>query len=864
MLVARAITVPLALVLVVCALLIPLQAGVAEAQAKPTIAVSYFENNTGDDQYAPLGRGLADMLITDLSNLAGAQIVERARLNLLLQELELSKSPFIDPATAAKMGRGLGAHYIVTGSFVSIEPRMRIDARIVEVASGKVVHSADVQGPISEFFLLEKELALTLAKGIGITLTAKENAKLGRVATDSFEAFSAWSEGLEAIDGGEIELARRALDKALENDGDFGPAVKMLGKLKTTTEDLSSRRHAMLVSDAASIIKALKKLKRKKSGAHKDVFNVVDFRAVDASLPSAAREAKEIARLVMDLKIPDSVTFGAVGYQRPVNSWAMGTYFMASYHLRAHADVVTYGQAFMKRYPRGSYFRAIESIVNATVADLRRAREGRQRTPAIKEAANVRRLELLCRYRRDLDQKVRDCAGFVSRIAASKTAEKRERRLKDGIKSLMDAVKATPTLAALALAQSTIRGISKDRDVLAALDSLKTFTERRQAAADRAPAEVQNVTCGRHPQRALRLAACRQRAQLSLTLDAKRLESAISTAAYKTSEKGYSATEILSGAAFLSTLAARLPKESRVHAQIAQLRQVAATRKTSGDKAAKMPLSSRNAAIRAADELWAAGRVKQAKRVVSTALRSYPNDSNLTEVLVQIALDEGDLRTAKRIADAHDSARAKAGEREDKRISRMVESHSSKFVRHEESLAKAHAKAAEAFFEAGKRREARERLGAALRRFPSNTALNSMAVYQAEEEGDRAAAMKALAHWTQAAGLDAIPSRAIKRAEEIPTDLETRRVESQVQDELAHALAKAAQWQQAADLFLQIARDFPKGHSPEEDSLNDAAKYYRLCGKIKKSRELYTELATRFGGTRRAELASSILMQLPN
>ena len=302
MLVSRAITVPLALALAlaVCVLLTP---GRSDANPRPTIAVSYFENNTGDDQYSALSRGLADMLITDLSSIAGAQIVERAQLNLLLKELALNKSPFIDPATAAKMGRGLGANYIVTGSFASVDPMMRIDARIVEVASGRVVHSAEVQGPIAEFFLLEKELALTLTEGIGIKLTAKENAKLGRVATVSFEAFSAWSEGLEAMDRGEIEVARRALDKALEKDSGFGPAVKLLGKLKTTTSDLSSRRHAMLVSDATSIIKALKKLKRNK-GPRKEVLNIIDFASVEASMPSAARQAKDIARIVMDLKIP--------------------------------------------------------------------------------------------------------------------------------------------------------------------------------------------------------------------------------------------------------------------------------------------------------------------------------------------------------------------------------------------------------------------------------------------------------------------------------------------------------------------------------------------------------------------------------
>jgi curli biogenesis system outer membrane secretion channel CsgG len=60
---------------------------VAESQA--TIALTYFDNNTGDASYDPLGRGLADMLITDLTQLLSLRIVERSRLNEILSELEL-------------------------------------------------------------------------------------------------------------------------------------------------------------------------------------------------------------------------------------------------------------------------------------------------------------------------------------------------------------------------------------------------------------------------------------------------------------------------------------------------------------------------------------------------------------------------------------------------------------------------------------------------------------------------------------------------------------------------------------------------------------------------------------------------------
>src|SRR5439155_67793 len=50
------------------------------AAAARTLAVSYFDNNTGKPEYDPLAKGLADMLITDLSAISSLQIVEREKL----------------------------------------------------------------------------------------------------------------------------------------------------------------------------------------------------------------------------------------------------------------------------------------------------------------------------------------------------------------------------------------------------------------------------------------------------------------------------------------------------------------------------------------------------------------------------------------------------------------------------------------------------------------------------------------------------------------------------------------------------------------------------------------------------------------
>jgi TolB-like protein len=106
----------------------------AAAAERVTVAVLYFDNNSPDREYDVLQKGLADMLVTDLSQVDSLQVVERDKLQKLVDELKLQRSKFFDPSTAQQLGKGIGARYAVTGALAAIEPRMRIDVRVIEVA----------------------------------------------------------------------------------------------------------------------------------------------------------------------------------------------------------------------------------------------------------------------------------------------------------------------------------------------------------------------------------------------------------------------------------------------------------------------------------------------------------------------------------------------------------------------------------------------------------------------------------------------------------------------------------------------------------------------------------------------------------
>ena len=171
-----------------------------------TIAISYFDNTSGIEKYNPLSKGLADMLITDLSNIESIQIVEREKLESLLKEIELGDSKFIDPNTAQSLGKGLGADYILTGAFLSIDPMMRIDSRIMEVSTGKIIGGEEVTGQGNDFFSLEKKLASLLIERLELDINLEENT-----SEIDLDAVLDYSEAIDLDDKGFKEEASEKL-----------------------------------------------------------------------------------------------------------------------------------------------------------------------------------------------------------------------------------------------------------------------------------------------------------------------------------------------------------------------------------------------------------------------------------------------------------------------------------------------------------------------------------------------------------------------------------------------------------------------------------------------------------------------------
>lgn len=131
------------------------------AGGPPAVAVRYF---TGSGPFAILGKGLADMIVTDLVGSRCYVVVEWERRDLLLAEIRLQQSRWVDPSTRVTP-RWIQPTIFVEGSVSTTESSVSWNIRMREIASGRIIGSdRGTAGAGASFFDAELALAKRLRK----------------------------------------------------------------------------------------------------------------------------------------------------------------------------------------------------------------------------------------------------------------------------------------------------------------------------------------------------------------------------------------------------------------------------------------------------------------------------------------------------------------------------------------------------------------------------------------------------------------------------------------------------------------------------------------------------------------------------
>jgi len=189
--------------------------GLATA-AQGALAVPPFAWSGSDPRLTALGYAIADLLITDLSRSRQLQLVERARLGAILEELDLAGAGRVDSLSAPRAGRLMQARRLILGSVDTLpNGEFRLSVRVADVETGVLEQALDARASAADLLAAEKVIAYRLFDALGVTLSPAERAAVDDLRpAASLAALVAYGEGVQAELAGDRRRAFNAFSNA--------------------------------------------------------------------------------------------------------------------------------------------------------------------------------------------------------------------------------------------------------------------------------------------------------------------------------------------------------------------------------------------------------------------------------------------------------------------------------------------------------------------------------------------------------------------------------------------------------------------------------------------------------------------------
>jgi len=192
---------------------------------KPSIAILPFTNMSADPEQEYFADGLSEDLITDLSKIPDLLVISRLSSfsykgkNIKVQQI----------------AKELAVLYVLEGSVRKAENRVRINAQLVDAASGHHLWADRYDGDINNIFALQDKITRKIAASLAIRLTKDDQDRLPQKGTNNMEAYEAYLIGSTIADSLRDDPEKFAeslpwFEKAIELDPDYNRAYAALAE----------------------------------------------------------------------------------------------------------------------------------------------------------------------------------------------------------------------------------------------------------------------------------------------------------------------------------------------------------------------------------------------------------------------------------------------------------------------------------------------------------------------------------------------------------------------------------------------------------------------------------------------------------
>jgi adenylate cyclase len=196
----------------------------AAAADRPSIVVLAFQNMSGDPEQEYFSDGIAEDIITDLSKISSLLVIAR-------------NSAFAYKGRAVDLrsvSRELGVRYVLEGSVRKAGKRIRVNAQLIDGASGGHVWAERYDRDLTDIFAVQDELTRQIVDALSVKLTKSEQRQLQRRPTENLEAYDQFLRAREnffAHTRASVGQARRQLEMAITLDPRFSAAYGLLAMI---------------------------------------------------------------------------------------------------------------------------------------------------------------------------------------------------------------------------------------------------------------------------------------------------------------------------------------------------------------------------------------------------------------------------------------------------------------------------------------------------------------------------------------------------------------------------------------------------------------------------------------------------------
>ena len=194
-----------------------------------TVAVLDLKDTTwgSEIQQNHIGLGLAHELIDGLAGLGAVRVVERERLEYILEEHKLQQSDIIDTRTVVPAGCLVGAQSFLMGSFRFISgDRIRIIIRLVETSTGEILKSFDDEGDIEDLIQIFERLCDEVLREFDRQATRPPTPRDRKI-----QSWLKYYRGVECEDRRDFSGAVERYNEALSIDPDYAEAQQRRDRL---------------------------------------------------------------------------------------------------------------------------------------------------------------------------------------------------------------------------------------------------------------------------------------------------------------------------------------------------------------------------------------------------------------------------------------------------------------------------------------------------------------------------------------------------------------------------------------------------------------------------------------------------------